>query len=393
MPVFGLPRPGGRWDVGVADAGSGDRALRIWYPVEPGTAGMAAPYRAGERAATLRTRIRRRLTCSSARTNVPPAPGRHPLLIYVPSWGGTRGENTALAEFLAARGFVVAALDDNDSAAALEFSTPAAVVQTLRNGDAKAIRLAGRVSAELGCLIAGGCGAPQAIRFDPERVGVVGYSFGGAVAAEAARADERIRAAINLDGWMFGTAAARGVPRPYLVIGTGARTCASRTAGRAVTPVARSLEDHFTVENERLIGAGIARYGGYFASIDGTRHAAFSDAGVLLPGLRLAGPLGGRRAHRIIRTLVGQFCDRYVAGRPAPLFAENAPAVTTAETEFDPCLRWIVRHAPRPGNRAARPPAGGVTTVAAYRPDSTGLRRMTAEVQERGIATLDGFLT
>ena len=51
---------------------------------------------------------------------------------------------------------------------------------------------------------------------DPEAIGVVGYSHGGAAAGQALIEDVRVGAAVNLDGWVRGTAIAEGAPRPYL---------------------------------------------------------------------------------------------------------------------------------------------------------------------------------
>jgi pimeloyl-ACP methyl ester carboxylesterase len=229
----------------------------------------------------------------------------------------------------------------------MDFSTPAEVVRTQQRADAKVDRLAAGASRELANLVTGT--ALGAIPLDPTRIGLLGYSFGGAIAAETARRDARVRAAVNLDGWMFGSAARAGVPRPYLVIGTGLpQLDASPTPWAA--PAGRSLEQRFDLENERRIIAGLERHGGYFACIDGTRHAAFSDAGDLpLRFGRPGGPLGGRSARRIIRTLVGQFCDRFIAGLPAPLFDRRPEPAAGRDVEFDPYLRWIVRRLPLAG--------------------------------------------
>jgi len=347
VPVFRLPRPGGTFGVGVTDIVTDAGALRIWYPADPTARGRAAPYRAGERPASLPARLQRSLVRGAAQLDVGATRGPFPLLLYIPGWGGTRGENTALAEFLAARGYVIAALDDREAAPALDFSTPAQVVRTQQRADAKVDRLAAGASRELADLVHGT--TLGAIPIDPTRIGLVGYSFGGAVAAETACRDARVRAAVNLDGWMFGSAARAGVPRPYLVIGTGLpQLDATRTPWAASAGL--SFEQRFDRENERRIIAGLEHHGGYFACIDGTRHAAFSDAAILpLRFGRPGGPLSGRSTRRIVRTLVGQFCDRFIAGLPAPLFDRRSEPAAGRDVEFDPYLRWIVRRAPPAG--------------------------------------------
>ena len=51
-----------------------------------------------------------------------------------------------------------------------------------------------------------------------ERIGVLGFSFGGAVAVEMARRDLRVQAVVNLDGPVFGEAERLGVDRAYIAI-------------------------------------------------------------------------------------------------------------------------------------------------------------------------------
>ena len=51
-----------------------------------------------------------------------------------------------------------------------------------------------------------------------ERIGVLGFSFGGGVAVEMARCDSRVQAVVNLDGPVFGEAERSGVDRAYLAI-------------------------------------------------------------------------------------------------------------------------------------------------------------------------------
>jgi pimeloyl-ACP methyl ester carboxylesterase len=55
-------------------------------------------------------------------------------------------------------------------------------------------------------------------RLDLQRVGAFGHSLGGAAAAQAAYDDDRIDAAINMDGTMFGSVATEGSRVPFLLI-------------------------------------------------------------------------------------------------------------------------------------------------------------------------------
>jgi pimeloyl-ACP methyl ester carboxylesterase len=46
---------------------------------------------------------------------------------------------------------------------------------------------------------------------------MLGFSFGGSVAAEVALSEPRLVAAANMDGWLFGASSTTIIDRPYLV--------------------------------------------------------------------------------------------------------------------------------------------------------------------------------
>ncbi|MCK0197261.1 hypothetical protein MWN34_10085 [Ancylobacter sp. 6x-1] len=153
------------------------------------------------------------------------------LLLYTPGSGKTRRDNAATAADLAARGFVVVALDDIEQAPelaqsgmrplAFDFSSGSAYEATLGDGDVKVALQAARLSSVLDRLAAlqRQPDAPAWLAGLPlDRVGAFGWSFGGSTAAEASIGDPRIVAVANLDGWLFGMAARGGVAVPYLLM-------------------------------------------------------------------------------------------------------------------------------------------------------------------------------
>jgi hypothetical protein len=72
---------------------------------------------------------------------------------------------------------------------------------------------------------------------------------------------------------------------------------------------------------------------GYFVRVDGMFHLDLTDAprwSPLTSRLRLTGPIGGKRAHRIINAYALAFFDRHLKGRTAALLdgsAEQYPEV------------------------------------------------------------------
>jgi dienelactone hydrolase len=149
--------------------------------------------------------------------HTPAATAPPALILYAPVWGATRTDNTALTEALASHGFVVAAIDDivhdaivHDISPAdtslrrtkLDVADPIKIAQTYAAFHPRTALQARKISAVLNALLKQRQFLPPEARFDIKRIGMVGASFGGATAFEAARSDRRIRAAMNLDGWI-----------------------------------------------------------------------------------------------------------------------------------------------------------------------------------------------
>jgi dienelactone hydrolase len=152
------------------------------------------------------------------------------VILYAPGNGGQRTDSAPTAAELASHGYVVLAIDDIDhephpenegdelsQPLDLHFPTAAAFEKALRTGDRKARRQAERAMLALDVLEA--CANEDwraRVRFD--KAGFLGFSFGGATAAEAATFDRRVAAAVNLDGWLFGRAAFGAINKPYMII-------------------------------------------------------------------------------------------------------------------------------------------------------------------------------
>jgi pimeloyl-ACP methyl ester carboxylesterase len=55
-------------------------------------------------------------------------------------------------------------------------------------------------------------------RLDLSKIGLFGHSFGGAASVEACSADQRCKAAVDIDGNLFGDAPHEGIEKPLLFI-------------------------------------------------------------------------------------------------------------------------------------------------------------------------------
>ena len=204
-------------------------SVQLWYPAEPGSGDGPAPYHlAGSPLLSAARWVRTGATLNAALSS---RRVRYPVLVSVPGWAGLRAENTTFVQDLASRGFVVAAVGYDDPACAgmnrsagntdatdMDFSSQAAFERTHRVADQKIERVANAASQVIDALEVLDRVDPNGRfggRLDLDRIGVVGYSLGGAIAMQLCWRDDRLKAAVNIDGWFF-DAAPGGLDRTAL---------------------------------------------------------------------------------------------------------------------------------------------------------------------------------
>jgi len=342
LPLLRLARPTGPFSVGTvmrtidtatlagpaADGGRTRIDLELWYPALDVSGARRAPYRFADTPDTsLATRLLHKLVRTDAFLDAPVATGRHPVLLYVPSWGGERAQNTSLAQSLASHGFIVVAMDDLYPARPMDLSSGEAYRESLQWAAQKARLQAASAQKVLDALAAWDTDDPTrrfTSHLDLEHVGAFGFSFGGATAAELARIDPRVRAAVNMDGWLFGDAADLGVPKPFLIL-SGTEVSPGPDDASRLTPSQYYSASLDRADEKRVI-AGLRRYGGYLLTIEDAGHTDFCDA-ALLPSIRHTGfgAIDGRRAARIIERYVTAFFESSLRGNGAPQFEVGTP--------------------------------------------------------------------
>jgi predicted dienelactone hydrolase len=149
-------------------------------------------------------------------------------------------------------------------------------------------------------------------RLDMSRIGMLGWSFGGATAVQMSKDDPRVKAVVDQDGQLFGDVRERGTTRPVMLMHHGNADKAPKPADDAalqelvamVEGWNRSFLENST--NDR-----------YEVTIAKTQHGHFSD--LLLIGRPGPDELDPRRAHEIIIAYTLAFFDKYLRGRDSDL--------------------------------------------------------------------------
>jgi predicted dienelactone hydrolase len=153
-------------------------------------------------------------------------------------------------------------------------------------------------------------------RLDSERVGMLGWSFGGALSIQISADDPRVRAAADLDGQLFGDVWERGTPRPLLLLHADPPEPSvdpEATAEEQAAATAAMVE--LIAEVRRRDESLLERSTGerWDVLLRGATHGTFSDLVLFGEG---AGALGPERGHAIVRQVVRGFFDRTLRGQP-----------------------------------------------------------------------------
>jgi pimeloyl-ACP methyl ester carboxylesterase len=266
--------------------------------------------------------------------------------LYAPSWSGLRTESTSLVEELASYGYIVVGIDHPyssritifpDGRIALrkfvgdeDYSSQDGFESFVRTADQQVEIRARDASFVLDTLERLNASDPQGLltgRLELDRVGIFGFSFGGATAAEACWRDRRFKAGLNLDGMVAGESAKQGIFAPYLVMFEDFSTPLNTDLSSASPSKRREIE--FGWNQDAQIRRSLSEYGGYWIVIPGLKHLEFSDFPFFSP-LRF-GVTDPERTARIIRRYSLAFFDKYLKGSEEPLLngpSRNFPEVS-----------------------------------------------------------------
>jgi dienelactone hydrolase len=249
LPVVTLPDPTGPYSVGIVDRELVDERrgrrlmVSVWYPAEAGGAPAPLTHSPDEVMTALGNltglpapvfqHVRYFRVHASEGVPALSESTPYPVLVFSHGMVGLRLQNSSMLQELASWGYVVVALDHTDAAAVTVFPDGEArfydlerfgippgvepdvplmneyvfpvwvadqrfVYDTLEQWQANDPLLAGKL--------------------DLTRIGSFGHSFGGATALEVCRIDARCRAAVNMDGGLYGDTVKLPATRPLLLM-------------------------------------------------------------------------------------------------------------------------------------------------------------------------------
>jgi predicted dienelactone hydrolase len=156
-------------------------------------------------------------------------------------------------------------------------------------------------------------------RLDLDRIGALGWSFGGATAVQLTQEDPRVKAAVDQDGQLFGVVRERGSTRPVMLMHNDSDPT------RQVPDSLRSFMAEAVAKVRGFDSTFRARTQAdwYTVTIARTGHGHFSDLTLFFP--RDTSQMEPRRAHQIINAYTLAFFDTYLRGKPSPLLAGPSP--------------------------------------------------------------------
>ncbi|NVD97781.1 hypothetical protein [Massilia sp. BJB1822] len=198
--------------------------LKIWYPVAAGSSQPRAEYASKETAQAMNFDFGPNAPRTNARAGGPMPDGqRYPLILLAPGLGAVVEMYTALAEDLASHGYIVVGINHGRISGVI-VNAEGKIIRNERvpddEGSDEMLDVLVKDQAFVLDWLAqrnADSGHPLGGHLDLARIGAYGHSIGGATSLQLQRQDVRVRAAINLDGTVYGDLS-QPWSKPFLIL-------------------------------------------------------------------------------------------------------------------------------------------------------------------------------
>lgn len=284
----------------------------LWYPATASPQSKPAEYIpsawASElpwRPVTIPSRIQVHAVADAALATGHPA---YPVLVFSTGFGNLPSDYTSLIEDIVSHGYVILGITSTYSAPAVRFpdgrlahhladaSFPRGPSQAIRSAGNRMVKVwAADIRFAIDSLAQMNSDAKSRFHghLDLSRVGLFGQSFGGAAAAEVCSTDARCKAAVDIDGKLFGDVLHEGIKRPFLFVlsdWTMQPPWLQKTLAGA--SVKRFQQEEAELKQEMQDTCQDSAHC-WKVHIPGTRHFNFTDLPLLYsPGMKMMGYLG-----------------------------------------------------------------------------------------------------
>ncbi|OBR65057.1 hypothetical protein A7K91_05715 [Paenibacillus oryzae] len=135
-------------------------------------------------------------------------------------------------------------------------------------------------------------------RMDPDRIALVGHSFGGAAAAHILAHSTTVKAAVNLDGYLYGEYPDEAPQKPLLIINGGLDI-------EGLEETMNGLEEEREIRNRMLGDTGLE------VTLPKAGHLNFTDLPLYSPLLKILAP-DPKEQHRLINEQTLQFLKKHL---------------------------------------------------------------------------------
>jgi len=322
---------------------------RVWYPADPSPEKETAFYVLDGNEYPEKSIYRRGQTIkTNAVADAPLAsrPDPFPLLIYQPGGGTARFIATFQAEQLASRGYVIISADHAGLSETVLYPDGYRFVADTMLAPKEIGHFRDDVLNNWGWLerevfptwladaaytldkieeLARTPGQLFDKKLDLDRIGMMGWSFGGAVCLQMSKDDPRVKAVVDQDGQLFGDVWEKGTSRPFMLMHHGLEDKAPKPEDN---PVMKELIEMTQVRDRSLLERSTNDW--YQLTIANTQHGHFSDFLLFFP--KNPAELDPYRAHEIIVAYTLAFFDQYLKSQSSDLL--KAPSAEFPEVTF-----------------------------------------------------------
>ncbi|MGX4588316.1 alpha/beta hydrolase family protein [Paenibacillus chitinolyticus] len=364
LPVFTFEKPSGPYKIGTVSyhwkddrreethtPDSGDKRelmVQIWYPANMNAKGKTASYvshadifadgygKALHLPKLLFTSIGLVKTHAIEKAELADKEKAYPVLVFSHSLNGTKNQNTFEVEQLASQGYIVVGIDHTYRSTTSVFPDGRVVNFVPQEGNTVAyldkineewVEDAKFVVDQIERLAKNDPDNRFTNRMDLENMGMFGHSFGGATAVQMLMADSRIKAAINMDGGLYGELRipAEGLRKPFLMFS------ADDTLSGTENMSDENITSQGTTREEltKFFDETLARYkditvgGNYWIKMNAMKHMGFSDMYLISPVFEKMEGVEVRKAHRLINEYSLDFFNHYLKQKPFKLLEQT----------------------------------------------------------------------